>query len=58
MDKLEAVRGALSAEARQQVLVTLSTMVGALLLSRATRGNAISDDLLNAALQAVSPKPE
>jgi hypothetical protein len=39
-------------------LVTLSTMVGALLLSRATRGNAISDDLLNAALQAVSPKPE
>ena len=56
MAKLEAVGGDTSAEARQQALVTLSTMVGALLLSRATRGNAISDDLLSAALQGVSPK--
>jgi TetR/AcrR family transcriptional repressor of nem operon len=58
MDKLEAIRSNPSPQAHQQALVTLSTMVGALLLSRATRGTAISDDLLNAALQAVSPKPE
>ena len=56
MAKLEAVVGDTSTEARQQALITLSTMVGALLLSRATRGNAISDDLLSAALQGVSPK--
>jgi TetR/AcrR family transcriptional repressor of nem operon len=56
MDKLEAVRGNPSADSHQQALVTLSTMVGALLLSRATRGNAISDDLLSAALQAILPK--
>ncbi|MDB5529127.1 MAG: TetR family transcriptional regulator [Devosia sp.] len=56
--ELQAVQGSDSADSHQQALVTLSTMVGALLLSRATRGNAISDDLLSAALQAILPKPD
>jgi TetR/AcrR family transcriptional repressor of nem operon len=48
VDELEAL-DANSEKTRQQALVTLSTMVGALLLSRATRGSAISDELLAAA---------
>jgi TetR/AcrR family transcriptional repressor of nem operon len=40
---------------RDKALVTLSTMVGALLLSRATRGNPISEDLLAAASAALTP---
>ncbi|MDB5536737.1 MAG: TetR family transcriptional regulator [Devosia sp.] len=58
VSELQAAQGDTSPDAHQQALVKLSTMVGALLLSRATRGNAISDDLLTAALGVVSPKPE
>ena len=37
-------------------LVTLSTMVGALLLARATSGTAVSDRILAAARAALTPK--
>ena len=56
--ELQEAQANQSPESHQRALITLSTMVGALLLSRATRGNAISDDLLAAARQAISPKPE
>jgi TetR/AcrR family transcriptional regulator, transcriptional repressor for nem operon len=39
----------------EDALATLSTMVGALLLSRATRGNPISDDILATALASLAP---
>jgi TetR/AcrR family transcriptional repressor of nem operon len=45
---------------RSQALAQLSTLVGALLLSRATQGDAISDELLAAArsqLLATTPPP-
>jgi TetR/AcrR family transcriptional repressor of nem operon len=56
--ELQDAQGSGAAGSHQQALVTLSTIVGALLLSRATRGNTISDELLTAALEAVSPKPD
>ncbi len=37
------------AAAQQQALVEMATMVGALILSRATRGDPISDDILHSA---------
>ncbi len=50
---LSTLRG----QGREEALATLSTMVGALLLSRATRGNPISDELLAAARTALLPTP-
>lgn len=47
----------LRGQPRDEALVTLSTMVGALLLSRATRDNAISEDVLAAARTALLPSP-
>jgi len=58
VDELQAVQSDVGSDAHQQTLVKLSTMVGALLLSRATRGNPISEAILDAALQAISPPSE
>ncbi|WP_367847499.1 TetR/AcrR family transcriptional regulator [Rhodoferax sp. WC2427] len=41
----------------RQALVDLSTLVGALLLSRATQGSAMSDELLTAARAHLLPTP-
>jgi TetR/AcrR family transcriptional regulator, transcriptional repressor for nem operon len=40
---------------RRQALAEFSTMVGALLLARATAGHKISDELLNAARERLNP---
>lgn len=44
----------LAVEDGENGLVRLATMVGALLLARATEGSTLSDELLNAAREAVS----
>jgi TetR/AcrR family transcriptional repressor of nem operon len=41
---------------RQQALTTLATMVGALTLARATKGNPVSDELLDAARHALGAR--
>lgn len=47
-----------SLAAREQAMVQLSTLVGALLLARATRGDGLSDELLAAARKALGTLQE
>jgi TetR/AcrR family transcriptional repressor of nem operon len=45
-----------SSQGHQQALLALSTMVGAIVLSRATKGTPISEDILSAARTGITPK--
>ena len=49
VQRLGAFYDSKSAEARERMLIFISTYVGALVLSRASRGNALSDEILAAA---------
>ena len=58
VDILASVQGIDDASAsRYQALVDLSMMAGALLLARATEGQAISDELLAAARRHLAARP-
>ncbi|MNG31002.1 hypothetical protein D3C84_1167350 [compost metagenome] len=46
-----------AAEKRQQALVQYSLMVGALTLARATRGDALSEEILEAAQTFLTTPP-
>jgi TetR/AcrR family transcriptional repressor of nem operon len=45
---------ALGGHEREEALARLSTLVGALVLARATEGAAISDEILSAAREALT----
>jgi TetR/AcrR family transcriptional repressor of nem operon len=58
---VEAVKGMLggrerAAAQREKALADVALLVGAVVLSRATRGQAISDDILEAARKAIIPE--
>ncbi|MDB5562128.1 MAG: putative transcriptional regulator, TetR family [Hyphomicrobiales bacterium] len=53
VDAIEKLSGPKSPQSHEKALLTLSTMIGALLLSRATRGSTISDEFLAAARDGI-----
>lgn len=53
---LEVMRDKFGASSHSQALANYSTLVGALLLARATEGSPLADEILDAARQALLPR--
>jgi TetR/AcrR family transcriptional regulator, transcriptional repressor for nem operon len=57
VELLARVQPARARRPRERALAELSTLVGAMILARATSGSAVSDDIINAARQSLLEHP-